>query len=145
MKRAWGLAILLSAAGCFNDGPPAPEEIALDRYDEAEAAFAAGRYEEAAQGYDYAARTRPRWKDAHVKLARCRQAQGRDLEAAAALEAWLAIDRFDEETLGAAARIYAKLGATEQALSRYRRLRELRPEDPTLDGEIARLEAMRKS
>lgn len=142
--RAFLVLALLPLGGCFNDGPPAPEEVALDRYDDADVQLAAGRYEEAAQGYEYAILHRSRWKEAYVKLARCREAQGRDADAAAVLERLLGIDRFDEEALRTLGRLYARLGSTDQALLRYRRLRDLRPEDRSLDGEIARLEALRK-
>lgn len=146
MKFAHGMAILalLSFAGCFPSHPAVPEEEALERYDETEPLFAAGRYAEAAEGYEYVIQRRPRWKDAYLKLARCREATGRPEEAAAVFERLLEGDRFDEDALRALGRLYAGLGSTDRAIERYRRLRELHPGDQALDGEIARLEAMRK-
>jgi tetratricopeptide (TPR) repeat protein len=146
MKFARRMAVLalLSSVGCFPSHPAAPEEEALERYGEAEAHFAAGRYLEAAEGYESVVQRRPRWKDAYLKLARCREATGRSEEAANVFERLLAGDRFDEDALRALGRLYAALGSTDRAIDCYRRLRELHPGDRSLDGEIARLEAMRK-
>ena len=146
MTCARGLAVLtlLAAAGCLPSHPPAPEEEALERFEEAEAHYAAGRMAEAAEGYEFVISRRPRWKEAYVKLARCREVTGREEDAASVWERLLAGDRFDEDALRSLGRLYARLGSTDRAIERYRRLRELRPSDRSLDGEIARLEAMRK-
>jgi len=142
--RSLALLLVLGAAGCFPDHPPAPEELALEHFAEGEAYFAKGRVAEAAIEYEFAATHRPRWKEAYVKLARCREIQGRDEDAISALERLLLQDRTDEEGLRTVATLYARRGDAERALDRYRRLRALRPEDRSLDGEIARLEALKK-
>jgi tetratricopeptide (TPR) repeat protein len=144
MCRTLVLPALLCVAGCFPDHPPAPEELALEHYADAEAHFAAGRIADAAIEYEFAATNRPRWKEAYLKLARCREMQNRDDEAIAAYERLLIQDKTDEDGLRGVATLYAKRGEAEKALDRYRRLRALNPKDRSLDGEIARLEAMRK-
>jgi len=142
--RTLALPALLCAAGCLPDRPPAPEELALDRYADAEAKFSAGRLDEAAVDYEYAVTNRPRWKDAYLKLARCRELQNREDDAIAVYERLLREDKTDEDGLRATAALYARRGDSERALDRYRRLRALHPGDRSLDGEIARLESMRK-
>jgi DNA-binding SARP family transcriptional activator len=142
--RAAAILGLLAAGGCWPAHPEAPEEGALDVYEDAEAYFAAGRYADATPGYEFVIRARNRWKDPYVKLARCHEALGREDEAVRILDRLLAYDHFDEDALRLLGRLCARRGATERALDSYRRLRELRPGDRSLDGEIARLEAMRK-
>jgi DNA-binding SARP family transcriptional activator len=142
--RAAAVLGLLAAGGCWPSHPEAPEEGALEVYEDAEAHFAAGRYADAIPEYEFVIRARNRWKDPYVKLARCHEATGREDEAVQVLDRWLAYDRFDEDALCLLGRLCARRGATDRALDCYRRLRELRPGDRSLDGEIARLEAMRK-
>jgi tetratricopeptide (TPR) repeat protein len=146
MKTARGLALLLllGTGGCLPDRPPAPEELALEHYADGEEYLAAGRVDEAAVEYEYAVTHRPRWKEAYVKLARCRERQGRDEESISVLERLLRVDASDEDGLRFVATLYARRGDPERALDRYRRLRALHPDDRSLDGEIARLEALRK-
>jgi tetratricopeptide (TPR) repeat protein len=97
MRGARALAILaLLSGGCWPAHPPAPEEEALDVFESAENQFAAGRYEDAAVGYEFAIRHRNRWKEPHLKLARCYEALGRTEDAIQALRKLLAFDRDDE-------------------------------------------------
>jgi tetratricopeptide (TPR) repeat protein len=135
---------LLAAGGCWPSHPDAPEDTALDVFEQAEAHFAAGRYADAAPGYEFAIKYRDRWKEPYLKLARCHEALGHEEEAVKILERLLRVDRFDENGLSALGRLHAHRGSTDRALDCYRRLRDLRPEDRSLDGEIARLEALRK-
>lgn len=146
MRTARALATLglLAAGGCWPIMDPAPEEIALDRYESAEKDFAAGRYADAAPGYEFAISARERWRDPYYKLARCREALGREDDAIVTLEKVLRFDRFDPQALAELGRLCVRRGATERALEYYHRLRDLRPGDRTWDGEIARLEALRK-
>jgi len=135
---------LLAAAGCWPDHPPAPEELALEHYTDAEAHFAAGRVDNAAIDYEFAAANRPRWKEAYLKLGRCREIQHREEEAITAYERLLIQFRDDEDGLRAVAKLYAQRGEADKALDRYRRLKAQTPQDRSLDGEISRLEALRK-
>lgn len=145
LARLVPIAAALAAAGCFPpDRPDAPEEEALDRVETAEELFRQGRFDEAAPHYEFAVKSRWRWKDPYVKLAKCREAAGRDDEAIQILGRLLEVDRSDETGLRELGRLCAARGKTEEAIGYYRRLRAVRP-DPALDGEIARLEAMRKN
>lgn len=143
--RALALGILIAAGGCVPPAvPPAPDEVAMDRFEEGEASLAAGRLEEAASAFEFVLKYRSRWKDAYVQLAHCRELQCRDADALAVLEGLFRVDSYDEAGLRAAAPLYARQGQPARALDCYRRLRTLRPEDRSFDGEIARLEALRK-
>ena len=97
----------LLTTGCWPTRDPAPEEEALLLYDHAETLYAEKRYAEAAPEYEVVIYHRNRWKDPHVKLARCYEATGRREEAIRALEKLLAFDRFDEEGLREIARLQA--------------------------------------
>jgi Flp pilus assembly protein TadD len=138
------LLAFLGAAGCLPDHPPAPEELAMEHYADAEAHYAAGRIAEAAIDYEFATVNRPRWKEVYLKLAHCRELQHREDDAIVACERLLIQYKNDEDGLRAVAKLYAQRGDAEKALDRYRRLRALNPQDRSLDGEIARLEAIRK-
>lgn len=91
------LPALLLLTGCWPASDPAPEEVALDRYEVAEKLFADRRYAEAAPEYEFVVRHRNRWKDPYVKLARCHEKLGRRDEAIGVLERLLAFDRDDEQ------------------------------------------------
>ena len=101
------LSMLVVLAGCMPSHPPVPEEEALLLYDHAESLYAEKRYAEAAPEYEVVIRHRNRWKDPHVKLARCYEATGRRAEAIRVLERLLAFDRFDEEGRREIARLQA--------------------------------------
>ena len=104
--RAMALWLLL-LPGCLPSHDPAPEELALELYDHAERLYAEKRYAEAAPEYEEVIRRRNRWKDPHVKLARCYEATGRRALAIRAIEKLLAFDRHDEEGLREMARLQA--------------------------------------
>jgi tetratricopeptide (TPR) repeat protein len=108
MKSARALAVLaLFSGGCWPAHPPAPEEEALEIFEAAEKEFAAGHWEDAAVGYEFAIKHRNRWKEPHLKLARCYEALGRSEEAIGALRKLLAFDRDDEAGLREIARLEA--------------------------------------
>ncbi|HLY08596.1 MAG TPA: tetratricopeptide repeat protein [Planctomycetota bacterium] len=135
---------LLAGAGCLADHPPAPEELALDRFDDGEKLFAAGQYTDAAIEFEYAVNSRPRWKAPYLRLAACHEKSRREDDAIAVLERLLHVDGTDDDALRALGRIYAGRGDPAAALGFYRKLKAQHPDDPSLDGEIVRLEAMRK-
>ena len=99
--------LLLVLAGCWPSHDPAPEEEALLVYEQAETLYADKHYAEAASQYEFVIYHRNRWKDPHVKLARCYEATGRRAEAIRVLEKLLAFDRFDEEGRREIARLQA--------------------------------------
>ena len=108
MKAARALAILaLVSGGCWPSHPPAPEEEALDVFEASEQQFAAGRMEDAAAGYEFVIKARNRWKEPHLKLARCYEAMGRTDDAILAVKKLLAFDRDDENGLREMARLEA--------------------------------------
>ena len=106
MKRAMVILALLSG-GCWPSHGPVPEEEAIDVFEAAEQQFAAGRWEDAAVGYEFAIKHRNRWKEPHLKLARCYEALGRQDDAIQALRKLLAFDRDDENGLREIARLEA--------------------------------------
>jgi tetratricopeptide (TPR) repeat protein len=108
MKSARALAVLtLISGGCFPSHLSTPEEEALEVFDAAENQFAAGRFDDAATGYEFVIKARSRWKEPHLKLARCYETLGRTDEAIGALQKMLAFDRHDETGLREVARLEA--------------------------------------
>ena len=146
MKPSQVLALLglLAAGGCMPDHPPAPEELAIDHFDDGEQLFAAGKYTDAAIEYEYALKHRPRWKAAYVRLGECHEKSGREDDAIAVYERLLKLDRIDDDALGGLGKIYARRNDAARALGYYRQLKALHPDERALDAEISRLEALRK-
>ena len=142
----WGtLAGLIAASGCLPpEHPPAPEELAIERFDDGEKLLAAGNLTDAAIEFEYALKHRSRWKAPYARLAFCYEKLGRDNDAIVVYERLLQIDRTDEEALRGLAGIYGRRNDAARALEYYKTLRSLHPEDRSLDAEIARLEALRK-
>lgn len=114
MLHAAAALALLAGTGCWPTHPPAPEEEALDVYEDAEALFKRGRYEDAAPGYAFVIQARDRWRDPYVKLALCHEAAGRDREAVQVLEKLMLIDREDAEGRKLLAKISARLEASRK-------------------------------
>jgi tetratricopeptide (TPR) repeat protein len=86
---------LLAAGGCWPSRPEAPEEHALDVYEQAESYFAARRYADAVPEYEFVIGARERWKEPYFKLARCHEAMGHEDQAAKVLERLLRVDPSD--------------------------------------------------
>ena len=86
---------------------------------------------------------RDRIRDAYHRLARCRQEMGDEAAAAEVLERALRVDRTDEEALRGLARLRERRGELGAALTAWRALAALRPEDPAPAREVARLEALK--
>jgi tetratricopeptide (TPR) repeat protein len=134
-------ALFLLLAACSSP-PPAPDEVALERYGEAEILFSQGRYSEAAPHYEFCVSARDRFKDAYYRLAYCQEATGQEGKAVSTLERLLRVDREDEYSLRHLWRLYAHRGFAAQALDAARRLQELYPRDAALKAEVARLEKL---
>jgi len=143
-KLLVAVPILLAAGGCVPEHPPAPEEVAIDRYGEGEKLFAAGKYTDAAIEFEYDVKARPRWKAPYLLLASCHEHLHHEGDAIAVLERLLKVDSTDDDALKGLGRLYAGQGDAAHALDALRRFKALHPDDRSLDGEIARLEAMRK-
>lgn len=109
-RALWALS-LLAAGGCWPSRPEAPEERALDVFEQAEAHFAAKRYADAATEYEFVIEARNRWKEPYLKLARCHEALGREGDAVQVLRKLLRVDRDDETGRVELARLEARLEA----------------------------------
>lgn len=142
-SRLFPLLVLL--AGCWPGAPdPAPEELAIDRFDEGEKLFAAGEYTDAAIEYEYAIKHRWRWKAPYARLAACHEKSGREDDAVSVYERLLKVDDADDDALRGLGRLHARRGDAARALVAYKKLKLRHPDDRALDAEIARLEALRK-
>jgi tetratricopeptide (TPR) repeat protein len=97
MRAAGAMAALalLAAGGCWHQTAEAPEERALDVFENAEALFAARRYAEAVPEYEFVIGARDRWKEPYFKLARCHEAMGHEEQAVQVLERLLRVDPSD--------------------------------------------------
>lgn len=139
MKARAAFVGALLLAGCF-PLDPAPEDIALDRLEEADAHFAAGRFAEAEPHYEFVVLKRDLVREAHLKLAVCQQRLGRDTDAVASLRRLLGVDGYHAGGLRMLAGLLVGRGQEAEALGLYRRLQEIKPEDKELQREITRLE-----
>ena len=109
VARALSALALLAAAGCMPSRPEAPEERALDVFEQAEAHFAAKRYADAAPEYEFVIEARNRWKEPYFKLARCHEAMGREEQAVKVLERLLRVDPGDGPARTELARLQSRL------------------------------------
>ena len=139
MKRqALWLGILV--AGCA--GSATPDEVALERYYEANHLFSERQYTRAAEHYEFVIAVRDRLKDAYHKLAYCYEVRGREGDAVGVLERLLRVDRQDEVALWNLGRLYTHRGLISDAIQAYKvlegRFSEVR-------GEIARLEKVKSA
>ncbi len=139
MNRRGALVGVLLLAGCL-PLDPAPEDIALERLEEADALFAAGRFAEAEPHYAFVVSKRDRAREAYVKMALCQQRLGRDADAVTSLRRLLGVDGYHAGGLRMLAGLLAGRGQEAEALGLCRRLLELTPDDKDLRREIARLE-----
>jgi tetratricopeptide (TPR) repeat protein len=128
-------------AGCATSATP--DELAGEKYHEANGFFAQGRYSEAIPLYESAIAIRDRMKDAYHRLAYCYEIRGEESRAVETLEKVLRVDRQDEYSLRHLWRLYCRRGFPEQALGAARSLATLYPEDRGLKDEIARLEGLK--
>jgi tetratricopeptide (TPR) repeat protein len=140
MRLAMAAAAAIFAGCCTG---ATPDELALERYYEANELFEKGRYAEAIPLYESVVSVRDRLKDAHYKLAYCYEVRGEESHAVEALEKALRVDPQDEYALRHLWRLYCHRGFVDQALDVARRLSKLYPGDAGLRGEIARLESLK--
>jgi tetratricopeptide (TPR) repeat protein len=105
MRRLGGLVLALLAAGgstgltagCGNPPPPAPDELALGRYEEGKRLYDEKRWAEAAAEFEAVVAVRERIRDAWWFLADCHERLGDRPAAAGALRRWLRVDPTDAE------------------------------------------------
>ena len=138
MKFAAAAALL---AGC--GASAAPDEAALERYQDANALFDQGRYGDAIPLYESVLPIRDRLKGAYYRLAYCYESRGEESRAVETLEKAARVDPQDEYALRNLWRLYCHRGFVDQALDAARRLSVLYPGDAKLRGEIARLESLK--
>ncbi len=94
MKRAVALLLL---AGCGTSVPPAPDEVALLRFENAQRLFGEGRYAEAVADFEAVVAQRDRIRDAWWRLADCYERLGDRPAAARTLRRWLGVQPTDVE------------------------------------------------
>ena len=89
--------VLLLLAGCGTSIPPSPDELALQRYADAQKRFSEGRYAEAAADFEAVVAERDLIRDAWWRLADCYERLGNRPAAARTLRRWLALQPTDVE------------------------------------------------
>lgn len=94
MSRA---LVLLLLAGCGPSVPPAPDEVALLRFENAQRLFAEARYAEAVVEFEAVVSDRDRIRDAWWRLADCYERLGDRPAAARTLRRWLGVQPTDVE------------------------------------------------
>ena len=134
MRSAPLLCLILSCAT-----PTDPEEIAKERYQEAESLLADGRYREAVPHYAYAVQARKRMKGAYHGLAFCWEKLGDESRAVEVLVNLLKVDPQDERALRELGRLYVHRGLIDEAIRSYEALEGRYPE---VREEITRLESL---
>ena len=128
-------------AGC--SASATPDELAGEKYHEANGLFARGFYSDAIPLYESAVAIRDRMKDAYHRLAYCYEVRGEESRAVETLEKVLRGDPQDEHALRHLWRLYCHRGFADQALGAAKSLATLYPEDRGLKDEIARLEGLK--
>lgn len=144
MRAGGGLLLLGLLAGCPAAIPPAPDDVALERYHEANAHWEAGKFAEAIPLYEFVLSRRDRIREAYHRLSWCYEVLGQEERAILTLERLLRIDRRDEYSLWNLLRMYTHRGRLEEAVGACKALLEARPNDPELRGELTRLEGLRQ-
>lgn len=134
--------LLLVLAGCFAD-PKNYDEIAIEKYREANELFAKGRYAECVERYEYVVQWRERILDAHLKLATCYERTGRPDDAVPVLERLVRIDRQNVEGMRRLAAAYAERKRIDEAIELNRRILERNPGDERARAELSRLEKLK--
>jgi tetratricopeptide (TPR) repeat protein len=137
MRRA--LAFLVLVAGCLD--APTLDEIALEKYEEANKLYDAGKFAEAVPGYEYVIKWRDRVLDAYFRLATCHEKLGRPEEAITVLVGARRVDPVNGTTLRALARLYAATGHHAEAIEANAKIVELYPDDQSARDELARLKS----
>ena len=133
------LCLILSCATSSRGGTP--EEIALERFQQAQSLTANGQYKAAIPHYAYAIRARNRMKGAYHGLAFCWEKLGDGSRAVEDLENLVKVDPQDERALRELGRLYTHRGLIKKAISAYEALEGRYPQ---MREEIARLESLNR-
>ena len=137
MKLAPLLCLILSCSSI----PMAPEEIALEKFQEAEGLMRSESYKEAIPLYAYAIKVRERMKGAYHGMAYCWEKMGFESRAVEVLENLIKIDPQDERGLRELGRLYKHRGLLDEAIRTYKALAVRYPDE---QNEVARLEALKR-
>lgn len=108
-ERVLRVLVLTLLAGCSPNLSPSPDEIAVEKYQEANALFKEGKYAEAIPLYEYVIKHRDRIQGAYHNLSRCYESTGDVPRAIAALEKARRVDRSDEYAARELARLLGGL------------------------------------
>ncbi|MHC4605677.1 MAG: tetratricopeptide repeat protein [Planctomycetota bacterium] len=134
MRHACWILVCAVLLGCPNPGLEGKRDFeALDLFHEANALFAAGKYQDAIPLYEKALKTRERMPEAYVRLWQCHKKLGRPSEALFALERGVRVCGRNAVVAVPLAREYARVGRTDEARELYR---ALLPEHPELRQEM---------
>jgi tetratricopeptide (TPR) repeat protein len=132
--------LLATFASCATSGV---DELAYEKYVEANRYFEGGRYAEAIPLYEFVIRHRDRILDAYRRLSYSHEMEDHPSEAMTALEKLLKVDQTDEYALRNLMRLYARLGLAPEGVKVGRRLAATEPADKAaVLAEVARLEAV---
>ena len=138
MKRVFFfLSFVLLLSACSRE--LVKDEIALDRYKEANVAFAEERYQECIPHYEYVIRWRDRIFDAYVKLGICYEQVGRGEESVSILKTLLRVDPTNIEGMRALAHAYEKHNNRSSAIDLQQKLLDRNPEDKQAWNDLLRL------
>lgn len=130
------LPLLLFGCG----SAPTYDEIALERYEQANALFDQGRFAECIERYEYVVRWRDRILDAYPKLATCYERVGKPDRALETMERLLKVEPYDVEGLRRTADLCERQGDVPRAIELTRRILERHPEDAAARAALERLE-----
>lgn len=131
-----GLSLLLLAA-CSRE--LVKDEIALERYKEADVAYAEGRYEECIPHYEYVIRWRDRIFDAYIKLGSCYEQVGRQADSTAILKRLLQVDPTNVDGMRALAHAYEKGGDLSLSIQMHQKILDAVPGDKQAWKDLLRL------
>ncbi len=115
------------------------DEVALDRYREANEAFAQGNYLECIPHYEYVIKWRDRVFDAYLKLATCYDQVDRLTDAVAILHQLIRVDPTHIPGMRALARAHEKRGDLKAAIEMNQKILGRNSGDKEASNEILRL------
>ncbi|MDP6957605.1 MAG: hypothetical protein QF645_02210 [Planctomycetota bacterium] len=139
MKR---LLFVLSSALLLSACAPRElikDEIALDRYKEANAAFVKEQYQECIPHYEYVIQWRDRIFDAYVKLGICYEQVGRGEESVTILKTLLRVDPTNIEGMRTLAHVYERSNDQQSAIDLQQKLLDRNPGDKQAWNDLQRL------
>ncbi|MBI2898975.1 MAG: tetratricopeptide repeat protein [Planctomycetes bacterium] len=135
LERALAPLVLASCVG----SAPTYDQIALVKYDEANALFDQGRYADCIDRYEYVVKWRDQIRDAYLRLATCYERTGEPDRGVRTLERLLRVDRRNLEALRRLAAAYAARNRVAEAVEMNRRILEIDPNDAGAKAELERM------